>query len=161
MKRWCVTLCSAKWNPWLALYQSVNSFLIKEEQIRTTKVVGCFLNFLFHFSLVFRKQFAFWHKKLRLFEIQYPDTSILCLHISSPIDILIKDPVGENYQILTEVYVHLHLTTECYTCTVWNYVSVWVLLTAWITKESHRPGKMSNTYYKKENPLFEFSVIAL
>lgn len=49
--------------------------------------------------------------------------SILCLHISSPTDILTKGPVSENYQILTEVCVHLHLTTEYYTCT-WNYVSV-------------------------------------
>lgn len=49
--------------------------------------------------------------------------SILCLHISSPIGILTKDPVGENYQILIEVYVHLHLTAEYYTCTAWNCAS--------------------------------------
>lgn len=46
-------------------------------------------------------------------KIQYPDTSILYLHITSPINCLAKYPMGENYQILTEDYVHhlwlLHL----------------------------------------------------
>lgn len=52
--------------------------------------------------------------------------SILYLHISSPINCLAKYLMGENYQILTEDYVHLYLTTfDYYICTVRKCVSVW------------------------------------
>lgn len=107
------------------------------------------------FSLVFRKQFAFWHKILSLENpISRYVYSVFAHHLTNKLFSKISNgwKLSDSNRRLcpSPVIITSVQSGNVFLCEV--------PFTTWITKDSHIPAKWSNTYQKKKNILYLSSV---